>query len=323
MTDERELSLILDRWFTDGPTEMPDRVIDVVAAGIARQRQRPAWRLDWRPWSMQNQRSIGAAVVAVGVVIVVVLVAIGPRLGGSAVGGSPTVPTLSPGPTASPSSAATSPSTAVISSPAGPVAVDFPTVSIPMQPATWRYSGATPGFTLVLAETGWEQSENDDHIAGMRGGDGPFFSDRIEVRYLMRAVDPGDGCLGTQTVGAGHTAADLVAAIRARDGLTVAAPKATAVSGYPAQSINVSLAAGAGTKCTLELQPAMAILTTTDGTEEWTLRIDKDERARVIAVDLPGGEVAVVVISSADGSTFDELTAKAGPIVDSIKFAGS
>jgi hypothetical protein len=156
----------------------------------------------------------------------------------------------------------------------------------------------------------------------MRGGDGPFFFDRIEVRYLMRVVDPGDGCAGTPTTGAGHTAADLVAAIRARDGLTVTAPTSTTVSGYPAQAIDVSLTAGAGTTCDLEIQPAMAVLTTADGTEESTLRIDKDEKARVVAVDLPGGEVAVVVISSADGTTFDGLTAKAQPIVDSIRFAG-
>ncbi len=271
---------------------------------------------------MQNPRNIGAAIVAVAAVIVLALVAIGPRLGGSSVGSSPAVPTTSPGLTASPSSAAASPSTLVTSPPQSPAAVDFPTISIPMQPATWRYSGADPGFTLVLTETGWEQSQNDDRVAGIRGGDGPFFFDRIEVRYLMRAVDPGDGCAGTQTAGAGHTAADLVAAIRARDGLTVTSPKATTVSGYPAQSIDVSLAAGAGTKCTLELQPAMAILTTTDGSDESTLRIDKDEKARLIAVDLPSGEVAVVVISSADGTTFDGLTAKAQPIVDSIQFAG-
>ena len=33
MTDDRELSFILDRSLSDGPTEMPDRVIDVVAMG--------------------------------------------------------------------------------------------------------------------------------------------------------------------------------------------------------------------------------------------------------------------------------------------------
>ena len=41
MTDDRELSLILDRWLTDGPTEMPDRVIDVVAADLAGNRSDP------------------------------------------------------------------------------------------------------------------------------------------------------------------------------------------------------------------------------------------------------------------------------------------
>ena len=48
MTHEREIERLLDTWFSDGPTETPDRVIDTVADRIARQPQRPAWRLNWR-----------------------------------------------------------------------------------------------------------------------------------------------------------------------------------------------------------------------------------------------------------------------------------
>ena len=45
MTSERDIERILDLWFADGPTQAPDRVLDVVADRIGRQPQRPAWRL--------------------------------------------------------------------------------------------------------------------------------------------------------------------------------------------------------------------------------------------------------------------------------------
>ena len=65
MTDDRELSLILDRWLAEGPTEMPDRVVDVVASGISRQRQRPRWRLDRRLLPVNPPAKAGVAIAAV------------------------------------------------------------------------------------------------------------------------------------------------------------------------------------------------------------------------------------------------------------------
>src|SRR3954468_4774783 len=71
MTDERELSLLLDRWLSDGPVEMPDRVIDAVATGISQQRQRRTWRLDRRPIHVNAYKpaaSIAAATIAVAII---------------------------------------------------------------------------------------------------------------------------------------------------------------------------------------------------------------------------------------------------------------
>ena len=41
---------LLRIWFADGPATMPDRVVDVVADRIARQRQRRGWRFRGRPF---------------------------------------------------------------------------------------------------------------------------------------------------------------------------------------------------------------------------------------------------------------------------------
>jgi hypothetical protein len=108
MTEQRDLDRLLDQWFGDGPNEVPDRVLDVVAARIGRQSQRPAWRIDWR--IIHVNRTIGAA-AAVAAVIVIGLVGLGLFGGGGlSVGGPRGNQTAAPpSAPASPSAAAPSP----------------------------------------------------------------------------------------------------------------------------------------------------------------------------------------------------------------------
>ena len=41
MTHDRDIDRLLDHWFADGPTQAPDRVVDVVADRIGRQPSGP------------------------------------------------------------------------------------------------------------------------------------------------------------------------------------------------------------------------------------------------------------------------------------------
>ena len=114
MMDDRDLSVLLDDWFSEGPKEMPDRVVDVVALGISRQRQRPAWRLDWRPAGMSITVKAAAAIAAVAIVVAIVGLSLGGRPTFNGINGAtpspPEHPSTSPAPTATPSaSRATSP----------------------------------------------------------------------------------------------------------------------------------------------------------------------------------------------------------------------
>jgi hypothetical protein len=70
MTDDQELSVLLHDWLIEGPREMPDRVIDVVAQRIRRQPQRPAWRLDRR---LPMNTSLKAAAALAAVILVAVI----------------------------------------------------------------------------------------------------------------------------------------------------------------------------------------------------------------------------------------------------------
>jgi hypothetical protein len=107
MTDDRDLSFILDRWLSDGPAEMPDRVIDVVAIGISRQRQRPVWRLDWRRYTMNISVKLVAALVAVLAIAVVGYNLLpGGSTGTGGLAATP-APTASPSPTSAPTASPT------------------------------------------------------------------------------------------------------------------------------------------------------------------------------------------------------------------------
>jgi hypothetical protein len=97
MTHERDIERLLDHWFSDGPTEAPDRVIDAVADRIGRESQRPAWRLDWRHTPMTPAIKFSAAIAAV-VIVAIVGYNLLPR-GSSGIGGQGATPS----PTSTPS----------------------------------------------------------------------------------------------------------------------------------------------------------------------------------------------------------------------------
>jgi len=106
MNERSDIDRVLQHWLDDGPSAMPDRVVDVVAERIALERQRPARRLPWRQRAMNPLLRIGAAVAAVLVIAVVgwSLLATGPSGNGEPSGSGRPGPSdgPSPNPTASP-----------------------------------------------------------------------------------------------------------------------------------------------------------------------------------------------------------------------------
>jgi hypothetical protein len=71
MNEHSDIERVLTTWFDDGPSRMPDRVVDVVADRIGRQSQRRAWRLDRRPIRMTTTLKLATAAVAVAIVAIV------------------------------------------------------------------------------------------------------------------------------------------------------------------------------------------------------------------------------------------------------------
>jgi hypothetical protein len=98
-TDRSDHERLIRTWLHDGPTTMPDRVIDAVADRIAREPQHGRWRLRGRPF-MTTPIKLAAGLAAV---LVVALAAwqIVPGRSGVGVQPSPS-PSASPSPIASP-----------------------------------------------------------------------------------------------------------------------------------------------------------------------------------------------------------------------------
>ena len=112
MNERSDINRVLTQWFDDGPTVMPDRVVDVVADRITHQRQRPAWLPDRRSFAMNNIARTVAAMAAVILVAVVgwnLLPGNRPGIGGpspSPTGISTPPPSTTPSPRPTPSAAA-------------------------------------------------------------------------------------------------------------------------------------------------------------------------------------------------------------------------
>ena len=67
MTHQRDIERLLDLWLEEGSEVAPDRVIDVVADRIERQRQRGARRLFNREPTMNTQLRLAAAVAVIAI----------------------------------------------------------------------------------------------------------------------------------------------------------------------------------------------------------------------------------------------------------------
>lgn len=105
MNDRSDIDRVLGHWFEDGPTAMPDRVVDVVARRISLRPQRRSRRLLWRfPMSPAMKYGLAAAAVLVLAVVGYNLLPRGPSVGGPPATVTPAPTETASGPSPSPAS---------------------------------------------------------------------------------------------------------------------------------------------------------------------------------------------------------------------------
>jgi hypothetical protein len=221
MNDHSDIERVLTTWFDDGPSTMPDRVVDVVADRIGRQSQRRAWRLERRLLEMNPYLKFGVAAAAV-----VLIAVIGYNLlpaSPSRIGGPGSAATSSPSPTSSP-----------LALPDGRLeARDYVARALPGDPMA---------FTIT-APQGWTGFGGffigGPHLSDAPSGIGISFNHDPQV-----VTDPCDASPHTPSPGSSAPSVDdLVAAISAREDLQVSGVTDAVLAGFTGKRLDLQFPA--------------------------------------------------------------------------------
>jgi hypothetical protein len=292
MTHERDIERLLDHWFANGPTEAPDRALDVIADRIDRQPQRRAWRLLWRTHNVNMNVRAVAGLAAVVILTVGVIYAIGPSSGSGV--GSP-VATASPSLTASPTAA---PSRESIS-------------SVAFRPAL-----------RLDAPAGWVNAEDGDRSFVLLGPIRPSGAPEGELVATRDPVlgDNNSDCEGLPATGAVPSVSEIVAALSNDPRIVTTQVETVTIGGRTGQSLDLQVASSwTGTCKWSGGKPAALLLTVADPPGPFS-GLSGTERVRLILLDVGESVVSIGIYSEA-GPMFDAFIAKATPIVDSMKFS--
>jgi hypothetical protein len=308
MNERSDMDRVLSRWFEDGPSTMPDRVVDVVADRIARQRQRPAWRLLWRPYKMNTIIKVGAALAAV---LVVAVIGWNLRPGGSPGIGGPVSPSPSPSVTPSIAPAATaSPPWDSIStrSPCGLLGCGGPLTA-----GTYASKAFQPAVSYTLTDR-WVNLRDwpeffqlyPDTLANRQLAAADEYPPYILILPGPTKVSPSAPCPGEGTASdlAEVDAAGFTEFLASRQHLSVAEPVSVTLSGLAGRQVDVGFKPG-WTGC-LPGTPIGMTHAQTDG-------------FRFIVLDTPDGKSLLISVWSP--TDFDTFVAAAMPVVQSFQFA--
>lgn len=305
MTNDRDIERILDMWLGDGPSELPDRVFDVVADRIERQPQRPAWRLQWRTSDMNTTLKRASAIAAVAIIVVA-----GYNLlpGGSS-GGPPPTPSPSPSPTSTPS----------------------PTIA--PTPTAIACDGGVPGCAGALA-AGANKTTNFQPALSFEipaGWSNPLDRTRaytfnapgntLSLQIVSQVAIPEQvaGCAPQRKLGVGNAVADWVTFLTTHPGLVASAPEPVTVGGYSGTKVTFHVAGTWTETCPRSIGPAVFLITDNGPTPDRTYWID-DQYTTFTILDV-AGETVIVHLESAPSPAAharDQQTIQ--PIIDSFTF---
>jgi hypothetical protein len=284
MTSDGDIERLVGHWLDDGPTRMPDRVIDVMADRIERQRQRPAWRLLLKDLTMQSPFRAAAIVAAVLVIAVGAIVILRPSSSNGPGGVGP--------PSAAPPSA--SPTASSIASrqfrPA--VRVDAP--------FGWTVNEDARTFNLVPGD--------GVSVAGAAIGlmSGPF------------ATFKDHSCNDQAPAAVGTSVSAALASLTGDPRVVATAPQTITIDGRAGQMVDLRVAPTWTGTCDWSAGKGAVIIVsaTTTGPAFGTGGSGRD---RYIFLDV-GGSVVAIDLGTPTDADHEAFLAEAMPIVESIRF---
>lgn len=306
MTRERDVERILDRWFDDGPTQAPDRVLDAVADRIERQPQRPAWRLP----KESHVNGYLKPLLAVAAVLVIAVVGYN-LLPGNSVGGPQSTPspsataTVAPSPTGSPTGSLK------------PVACADPAFGCAGALTAGAHVSAAfqPQLTYEIPE-GWANTLDRARTYSFLA---PGNTLSLQVMSEVAIPEQNAGCTAERKSGAGNTVADWVAFLETHPGLAATAPEPVTVGGYAGERITVFVGGAWPMTCPRSIGPAVVLITDSGATPDRVFWID-DQVTTFTILDVAGETVIIHMESGtgADANANDQRTVQ--PIIDSMRF---
>jgi hypothetical protein len=305
MTQHSDIERLLDHWFKDGPDQASDRVVDIVTDRIERQSQRPAWRLDWRPFPVNAYAKIAVAAAAILIVAVVgynLFPGSSTGVGGPAPSASPT---QAPSPTPSTSQGVMPlPDSGLTAGRYSMDHIDGMTITATV-PDRWR---GIPGFGLAGPV---------DYVAPLGlaivfyKSDGAFDDPcHWDKAGTGEEVQPGEKVVGP-------TVDDLIADIRANASYTSTASTDITLDGHPGKQLDLQLPSGLNfASCDKpkgvsigRYLPLIGGVYALGSGNIWHLRV----------IDVDGTRLVVAVMDYAQTPAADQAAAQA--ILDSIKFS--
>ncbi len=304
MTNDRDIERILDVWLGDGPSELPDRVFDVVTDRIERQSQRPAWRLQWRTFDMNRTLRWASAIAAVAVIAVVAYNLL-PR---ASIGGPPPTPSPSLTPTVTPTVA---PTPTAIACDGG-----FPGCAGPLAAGHITTTNFQPALSFVIP-AGWSNPLDRTRAYTFFA---PGNTLALQIVSQVAIPEQTDGCIAKRKVGVGNAVADWISFLTTHPGLVSSAPEPVTVGGYSGMRVTFHVAASWTLTCPKSIGPAVLLITDNGPTPDRTYWIDNQYTTFTI-LDV-AGETVIVHLESAsnpDANAQDQQTVQ--PIIDSFMFA--
>ena len=299
MTKERDIERLLDRWFSERPIEVADRVLDDVADRIGRQPQQPAWRVSWRDSQMQTNLKALIAAAAVIAIAVTGFALLRPGSGSNVGGATSPSPSAPAAPSASPAANTVFPEwyrTGELSPGAG------------ILPAGDATSGAlVPRVTFTVPE-GW-----------VNGADASDYYVLFPDTPANKAAFAATGDLADQVLVAPlaspyffcdawednrGTAAEMAASLVANEALATSEPIDVTVGGLSGKQIDLRVDPGWTERCPGD--PPTSDL--------------GDARVRAILLDRPERRPIVIFVGSSHPAAHEAFLAETMPIIESFEF---
>jgi hypothetical protein len=301
VTPDRDIERILDRWLSGGPVQVSDRVMDVVADRIGRQRQRPAWRLQvWRFRTMPTPIRLIAVTAALLAVIGGTLL-----VGFGGIGGRPQ-PTPTQVPTAPPSAQPGFTCAEAGNPCAGKLSAEDHTSSL-----------FRPTLTYGVPDQ-WQNTLDKARAYTLETGMTP--APTLLVMSQTAIPEQNAECTPARKAGVGNGVQDWVTFLTTHPGLDTSTPQPIAVGGYSGTRISFSVAKTWTQTCPDAVAPAVFVITDNGAVPQRVSWVD-DQLSTWTILDVAGETVIVAVLSNNFPEVHANILAAADEVMNTFRFA--